>query len=68
MNGIILAAGFSRRMGDNKLLMEYKGKTIIESVIETIKKSKVTNLILVAKDDKIIEIGKKLNIKTVKEP
>jgi len=66
MNGIILAAGFSRRMGDNKLLMEYKGKTIIESVIETIKKSKVTNLILVAKDDKIIEIGKKLNIKTVK--
>ena len=47
MNGIILASGFSRRMGQNKLLMKINNKEIIRTVIQEIKKSNITNIILI---------------------
>ena len=34
--GVILAAGDSSRMGFPKQLAEYKGKTILETVIDTV--------------------------------
>jgi len=34
MTTILLAAGLSTRMGKNKLLLEYNGKTIIENTIK----------------------------------
>ena len=34
--GVILAAGDSSRMGFPKQLAEYKGKTILETVVETV--------------------------------
>ena len=30
---VIMASGFSRRMGENKLLLEYEGKTFIENTV-----------------------------------
>ena len=39
ISAIILAAGYSRRMGKNKLLLKYRGKSLIEHTIETILKS-----------------------------
>ena len=36
---IILAAGESSRMGFPKQLAEYKGKTILETVVETVSNS-----------------------------
>lgn len=35
MTTIVLAAGCSTRMGENKLLLRYNGKTVIEHVVET---------------------------------
>lgn len=45
--GIILAAGESKRMGSPKMLMPFKGKTIIENVIGTVLKSGVDKTIVV---------------------
>ena len=36
MTVILLAAGLSTRMGTNKLLLPFKGKTIIEATLETV--------------------------------
>lgn len=66
MNGIILASGFSERMGENKLLMKFKDNTIIEQVIDVVKSSNLNKIILVARDDRIINIGKEKKIETIK--
>lgn len=36
ITGIILAGGKSSRMGQNKALLDFKGKTVIEHVISTV--------------------------------
>lgn len=65
MNGIILASGFSTRMGKNKLLMKINNEEIIRIVIKEVKKSKISNVILVAREKKVLDIGKEENIKIV---
>ncbi len=65
MNGIILASGFSRRMGKDKLLMKIGEETILEKVIKEIKKSNISNIILVAREDSIINLGIKEKLKVV---
>lgn len=48
ISGIILAAGFSSRMeGGNKLLLPYLSHTVIEETISQMKKSDVTETIIV---------------------
>jgi molybdenum cofactor cytidylyltransferase len=44
---LILAAGESRRMGQSKLLLPYKDKTIIETVVQNVVSSVVDNTLLV---------------------
>lgn len=44
---IILAAGSSTRMGKQKLLLPYKGSTIIETVIDNVLASKVDHIMVV---------------------
>lgn len=44
---IVLAAGMSTRMGTQKLLLPFDGKTIIEKVVENILKSGIENIIVV---------------------
>jgi len=46
-SGIILAAGKSERMGFCKQLLKIRGKTLIEIVLETAKKSKLDEIIVV---------------------
>jgi len=53
--GIILAAGRSTRMGGNKLLLDYRGKPILQHVIDTALGASLAPLVLVlgAEDDRI---------------
>ena len=53
---IILAAGFSKRMGENKLLLEYEGKTFIQTIIEKLLEINFNKIILVVSN---LEIYKK---------
>ncbi|WP_300384878.1 molybdenum cofactor cytidylyltransferase [Clostridium sp.] len=66
MNGIILASGFSRRMGQNKLLMKIKEETIIEKVIKEVKKSEIEKVYIVTNNEEIKNIAYKLEVKVIK--
>ena len=63
LNAIIMASGFSNRMGTNKLLLPYKGKAMIEHILDKVKACDFYSTILVAQDHEIIDIGKKRGMK-----
>lgn len=44
---VVLAAGMSMRMGENKLLLPFKGKTVIENVVRALLSSKVDQVAVV---------------------
>lgn len=58
ISAVIMASGFGRRMGTNKLLLPYKGKYLVEHVIEVVSKYNFYEKIIVARDDIILELGK----------
>ncbi|MBZ9606776.1 molybdenum cofactor cytidylyltransferase [Clostridium estertheticum] len=66
ISAIILASGYSRRMRKNKLFLKYKGKMLIEHTIEVIKQCCFSEIIIVAREVGIIEIGKKNGLKVIK--
>ena len=66
ITAIILASGYSRRMGQNKLLLKYRGKSMIEHTIETILQCGFSEVILVAREAEIIEIGNENGLKVIK--
>ncbi|TCO74621.1 nucleotidyltransferase family protein [Marinisporobacter balticus] len=55
---VLMASGYSKRMGNNKLLLKYKEKSIIEHVMHMLKMSKVDEVIVVARDEGVKKIGK----------
>ncbi|GAA0121811.1 molybdenum cofactor cytidylyltransferase [Clostridium faecium] len=65
VNAVIMASGYSTRMGKNKLLLPFRDRPIIEHVIDAVKKCTFNEIILVGKDSKILDIGKSKNILTV---
>lgn len=65
ITGIIMASGFSNRMGKNKLLLNINGKPIIKWVIEAIEKSNIDNIILVYNNEKVKDLCSEKNIKFV---
>jgi molybdenum cofactor cytidylyltransferase len=66
ISAIILAAGYSRRMGKNKLLLKYRGESLIENTIETIEKCGFSEIILIGRDEKILEIGNRHGLVVIK--
>ena len=52
--GVILAAGDSSRMGFPKQLAEYKGKTILETVIDTVDKNFSETLVVLGHENDTI--------------
>lgn len=65
ITGIILASGFSSRMGEDKLLLELNGEVIIESVIKAALDSDLDKVIIVYRQEKVKDIGDKYNIETI---
>ena len=65
ISAIIMASGFSRRMGENKLLMKYNNKFLIQYTLDTISKCNFKDRVIVTQYKAIKEIGEKLNFKVV---
>jgi molybdenum cofactor cytidylyltransferase len=65
ITAIILASGYSRRMGQNKLLLKYRGKSLIEHTLETILQCGFYEIILVAREADIIDIGNKHQLNVI---
>lgn len=65
ITGIILAAGFSKRMGTNKLLIEIDGISIIQRVIEVAIQSNLDEIILVYREEQIKLIADKYKIRSI---
>ena len=51
IGAVVLAAGLSSRMGVQKLLLPWKGKTVIETVVDTLMHSKITEIAVVTGRD-----------------
>jgi molybdenum cofactor cytidylyltransferase len=51
ISAIILAAGKSIRMGQNKLLMKWGDATVLEKVIQTIQNSGITDIVLITNNE-----------------
>lgn len=58
-----MAAGFSRRMNRDKLTLEVGGVTVVERVIRAVKGSKVEDMVIVYRTNRIRELGEKYGIK-----
>ena len=65
ISAIIMASGFSRRMGENKLLMKYNNKFLIQYTLDTISKCNFEDKVVVTQYEKVKEIGENLNFKVV---
>jgi molybdenum cofactor cytidylyltransferase len=65
LNAIIMASGFSSRMGTNKLLLPYKGKLLIEHILDKVIACNFASVTLVAQNEEIINIGKKRKVNVI---
>ena len=66
IDGIILASGFSRRMGMDKLLLPFGEDLVVERVVKTALKSRLSKVILVYRNARVGEIGKKYGVETIR--
>jgi molybdenum cofactor cytidylyltransferase len=51
INAIILASGFSKRMGCDKLILPIKGKSILENIVDEILKVNFNEIILIYRNE-----------------
>ena len=64
--GIIMASGFSRRMGNDKLLMEIGGVPIVQSVMSAALKSRLSKIVVVCRKREVSELAGEMGIESVK--
>ncbi|EJP21473.1 MobA-like NTP transferase domain protein [Peptostreptococcaceae bacterium AS15] len=62
---IILASGLSKRMGQNKLLMDFKGKKMYQHCINSVKKCDIKQKIVVSAYDEILEYARDMGDFTI---
>ncbi|MFN8241210.1 MAG: nucleotidyltransferase family protein [Bacteroidales bacterium] len=67
LHAIVLAAGESRRMGQPKMLLPFRGKTVIETVIDNITASGIDNIhvVLGANAEAITSVISKYDVKII---
>ncbi len=65
ISGIILAAGLSRRMGADKLMLTVGGIPVVERIIAAASKSRLGEIILVCSSESTASIGRRYGAKIV---
>ncbi len=65
LNAIIMASGKSNRMKTNKLLLPYKGKCLIEHILDNVLKSHYLHTILIASDEEVLALGRDRGINVI---
>ena len=68
VTGIILASGFSKRMGKDKLLIELDGEKIIETVIKAAKASELSQVVVVYRKTEVKRIADTYKVDSVLNP
>lgn len=67
ISAIVLAAGESKRMGETKQLLEWRGKILLQQVLDNLRSSRVDEVILVVghQADRILKVIPAENLKIV---
>lgn len=65
ISAIVMASGFSKRLGRDKLRLEFKGKLLIMHTIERLKSAGIHELIVVYRDAALMDAIKDYSVKTV---
>lgn len=65
ISAIIMASGFSRRMGENKLLLKYKGSILAERVFKSVKDMNFNEVIVVTHYEEIIRLSEEYGFKNI---
>lgn len=65
INAIIMASGLSKRMGENKLLLDFKGIPMIEYAFIEISKCCFNEVIVVSQYEDVLNLSKKYKFKNV---
>lgn len=62
ISAVIMCSGFGRRMGKNKLLMEFNGRRMFEHIIDTVKNCSFDKIVAVTSYDEIAEYSSEFTV------
>ena len=65
IKAVVLASGFSSRMGENKLLLPFKGKPLIYWILNSIKEINFKEVDVIYVDEKVKDIAKYFGFNTI---
>lgn len=65
IKAVVLASGFSRRMGENKLLLPFKDKPLIYWTLKRIKETNFKEVDVIYKDEKVKNIAESFEFNAV---
>jgi len=68
ISAVLLAAGLSFRMGEDKLLLEYQGKSLLQHAIDVMTVLPVYERILISTDARIMQLGLPPGIRSYLNP
>ncbi|MDF2614463.1 MAG: molybdenum cofactor cytidylyltransferase [Clostridia bacterium] len=65
VSAIIMASGYSNRMGKDKLLLEYRGKTLLQQTLDTVLKCDFYQVILVIRQKEMLQLKNSNTLKVI---
>lgn len=63
LDAVVMASGFSKRMGKNKLSLSYNGKTLLETTLEKISHIPFNEVIICGREEWVENLADKYNFK-----